>query len=49
MANCKSDGSEGCIDRWDAMVGPIGIVSHHLRSLLGAIELRVLYAFVSKI
>ena len=46
MANCKSVGSEGCIDRWDAMIGPIGIVSHYLRSLLGVIELRVLCAFV---
>ena len=23
--------------RWDAMIGQIGVISHHLRSLLGAI------------
>jgi hypothetical protein len=32
--------------RWDAVSGRIGVVSHHLRSLLGAIELTVLCAFV---
>ena len=32
--------------RWDAMIGRIGIVSHHLRSLSGAIKLTVLRVFV---
>ena len=31
---------------WDAMIGHIGVVSHHLRSHLGAIELTVLRVFV---
>ena len=33
---------EGHIVRWDAMIGQIGVVSHHLRSLLGAIKFLVL-------
>ena len=33
--------------KWDAMIGRIGVVSHHLRSLLGAIiKLTVLRGFV---
>ena len=32
---------KGRTARWDAMIGRIGIVSHHLRSLLGAIKLTV--------
>jgi hypothetical protein len=35
-----------CNDRWDAVIGQIGVVSHHLQSLLGAIELIVWCAFV---
>ena len=31
------------------MIGPIGVVSQHLRSFLGAIELTVLCAFVSQV
>ena len=31
---------------WDAMIGQIRVVSHHLQSLLGAIELTVLYVIV---
>ena len=31
------------------MIGRIGDVLHHLRSLLGAIELYVLYAFVCRV
>ena len=45
MANYKSVGMKGCNNKWDAMIGRIGVRSHHLRSLLGAIELTVLYAF----
>ena len=33
----------------DAMMGWIGQVSHHLGSLVGAIELTVLHAFVYQI
>ena len=29
---------QGHTARWDAMIGRIGVVSHHLRSLLGAIR-----------
>ena len=32
--------------RWDAMIGRISVVSHHLRSLLSAIKLSVLRVFV---
>ena len=31
------------------MIGHIGLVSHHLQSLLGAVELTVLCAFVCKV
>ena len=31
------------------MIGWIGVVSHHLQSPLGAIELTVLCAFVSRV
>ena len=37
---------KGCIARWDAMIDRIGVVSHHLRSLLGAVKLSVLRVFV---
>ena len=37
---------KGRTARWDAMIGRIGVVSHHLRSLLGAINLTVLLVFV---
>ena len=40
---------KGCIARWDAMIGQIGVVSHHMRSLLGAIELTVLHVFVCRV
>ena len=36
-------------DRWNAMIGHIGVVSHHLRLLLGAIELIVLCEFICKL
>ena len=39
----KSLAQKGCNDKWDA------IVSHHLQSLLGVIELTVLCAFVCKV
>ena len=32
---------KGWSGRWDAMIGQIGDVSHHLQSLWGAIELAV--------
>jgi hypothetical protein len=39
------DGEQaGCNDRLDATIGHIGIVSRHLGSLLGAIQLTVLCA-----
>ena len=34
------------ITRWDAMAGRIGVVSHHLLSLLDAIKLTFLHVFV---
>jgi hypothetical protein len=51
LVKCKSGGLErkGCSDRQDAMVGRIGPVSHHLGSLLGAIELTVSCAFVCRV
>ena len=33
----KVAASKGCSDRWVAVIDRIGVVSHHLRSLLGAI------------
>ena len=40
---------KGCNDRWDAVIGQIGVVSDHLRSLFGVIELTILCAFVCKV
>ncbi len=40
---------EGRIARWDAMIGRIGVVSHHLQSLLGAIKLTDLRVLVCKV
>ena len=37
---------KACTARWDVMIGRIGLVSHHLRSLLGVIKLIVLRVFV---
>ena len=37
---------KGRIGRWDAMIGWTYVVSHHLRSLLGAIKLTVLCVIV---
>ena len=37
MANSKSGGPKKGSDRLDAMIGRIGLVSHHLGSLLGVI------------
>ena len=42
----KMVAQKGRIARRDAMIGWIGVVSHHLRSLLGAIKLTVLRDFV---
>lgn len=33
-------------DMWDVMIIRIGVVSHHLRSLLGATRLNILHTFV---
>ena len=50
MVNWKTGGpGKGRTPRWDAMIGRIGVVSHHLRSLLGAIKLNVLHVFVNGI
>ena len=35
--------------RWDAMIGRIGVVSHHLQSLLGGIKLTDLRVLVCKV
>ena len=40
---------KGRTTRCDAMIGWIGVVSHHLRSLLGAIKLTVLHVFVCRV
>ena len=40
----KEMGHKGCSDR-DAVIARVGHVSHHLGSLLGAIELIVLCTF----
>ena len=37
---------KGCNDRWDAIISQIGVVLHHLRSLLGGTELPILCAFI---
>ena len=42
----KVVGQKGRTARWDAMVGRIGVVSHHSRSLLGAIKLSILHVYV---
>ena len=42
--NIKVVACKGCSDRPDAMIGWIGHISHHLRSLLGVLELIVLCA-----
>ena len=40
---------EGCSDSLDAVIGWLGHLLHHLRSLLGAIEVTVLCAFVCRV
>ena len=40
---------KGCIDRRYAMIGWIGLVSHHLQTFVGASELTFLCAFVCKV
>ena len=37
---------KGCSDSWDVVIGRIGVVSYHLQSLCGALELTFLCAFV---
>ena len=37
---------KGRTARWDAMIGEIGVVSHHLRSIMGVINLTIFRAFV---
>ena len=37
---------KGRTARWDVIIGWIGVVSHYLHSLLGAIKLNVLDVFV---
>ena len=45
----KVAASKGCNYKQNGMIGWIGHVSHHLRSLLGVIELTILCAFVCKV
>ena len=40
---------KGRIAKWGAMIGWIGVVSHHLQSLLDAIKLTVLCVFVCEV
>ena len=49
MTNWNSIGPNGRTVRWDAMTGRIGVVSHHLRTLLGAIKYIVLCVFVCEV
>ena len=37
---------KGRTARWDAMIGRIGVDSHHLRSFLGDIKITILRVFV---
>ena len=46
MANQKRLAQKGRTARWGAMIVQIGVVSHHLPSLLSAIKLTVLCVFV---
>ena len=46
MTNYKSVDLKGCNDKWNVMIDWIGVVSHHLQSYFGVIELIVLCAFV---
>ena len=46
MTICESGDLKGCNDKWDAVIDWRCVVSHHLRSLLGAIEVTVLCVFV---
>ena len=45
----KSGALKRISDRWDTLMGWKGVVSHHLQSLLGGIELTVLCAFICKV
>ena len=49
MANYKSGSPKWCNARWDVVFGWIGVVSHHLRLLLGPIELTILCPFVWRV
>ena len=49
MANCRSGGPEKDAVVGDAVIGWIGVVLHHLQSLLSAIELPISCAFVCKV
>ena len=40
---------KGPTTRWDAMIDQIGVISHHLRLLLGAIMLTILRVFVYRV
>ena len=40
---------KGRTARWDAMIGRAGVVSQHLRSLLGAIKLTGLRVFLCEV
>ena len=37
---------KGRIVAWDAMIGQIGVISHGLQSLLGAIKTTILLVFI---
>ena len=40
---------KGCNDRWDVVIGWIGVVSHHSQSLLDAIGLSILCTFICRV
>jgi hypothetical protein len=40
---------KGRTARWDVIIGRIGVVSHYLRSILGAIKSNVLDVFVCRV
>ena len=48
MAIGKVMARKGCIARWDAMIGKIGVVSHHVQSLWVALMLTVCASLYEK-
>ena len=49
MASCKSCGSKRMQCKSDALINHIGVISHHLESLLSATELSILCPFICRV